>query len=93
MAISQSYIWIFGGSNLYVAGNPQPELSDKMFSLIEVNLIHFGEMKEKSPTKLQIQKQSILKNRIQRSRGSPEIFQESGPYVSIPFSVHSTGVH
>lgn len=56
----------FGGSNPYVVGNPQPELSDKMFSPVEVNLIGFKEMKEQSPTKTnpQIQKQIILKNRL-----------------------------
>lgn len=85
----------FGGSNLYVVRNPQSELSEKMFSPVEANLINFGEMKEKSPTKPQIQKEIILKNRlrIQRSRESPEVFQASGRYLSIPFSVHSTGVH
>lgn len=52
-----------------------------MFSPIEVNLINFEEVKEKSPTKLQIQKQIILKNRlrIQRSRESLKVFQKSGP--------------
>lgn len=72
MTISVFYLDLgaFGGSNLYVIGNPQPELSDKMFSPVEVNLIHFKEIKEKSPTKPQIQKQFILKNRIQRSRES-----------------------
>lgn len=88
---------VSGGSNPYVIGNPQPELNDNMFSPVEVNLIHFEEMKGKSPTKtkLQIQKQIILEKRlrIQRSGESLKVFQESDPYVSVPFSLHSTGVH
>lgn len=77
--------------------SPQPELGDKMFSTVKVNLIHLEETKGKNPTKTkpQVQKQIILRNRrrIRKCGETLKVFQESGSYVSVPFSVHSTGVH
>lgn len=57
----------FGGSNLYVAGNPQPELSDKMFSPVEVNSFWGNERKKPNQTPNSEAKYSEKQNsKIQR---------------------------